>query len=368
MNIAITGANGFLGKNLIYKIINKKNIKINKITRKTKKKELEKILLESKIIFHFAGVNRSKNKKNFIIDNIDYTKYMCDFLKKNNKKSKIVFTSSTQITSKSDYGKSKLICEKILIKHAKINNSKISIFRLPNVFGKWSKPNYNSVVSTFCNNIARNKKVFISDPKKNISLVYIDDLIDSFVEIINKDISKNKIFYEAYPVKKITLNELFLIISNFEKSRKKCFISDFNDSFNKKLYSTFISFLPKSKFTYPLVAKKDKRGSFIEFLKNDNIGQISVFIAKKNTTRGKHFHHTKVEKFLVVKGSAKFKLRNMANNDSAEFKLDYKNPKVIESIPGWTHSIQNSGKDDLIVLLWSNEVFNAKKPDTIYHD
>jgi len=368
MNIAITGADGFLGKNLTYRIINKKNLKINKITRKTKKKELEKILLESKIIFNFAGVNRSKNKKNFITDNLDFTKYICNFLEKKNKKNRIVFASSTQVISKSDYGKSKLLCEKILIKHAKVNNSKINIFRLPNIFGKWSKPNYNSVVSTFCHNIARNKKVYIYDPKKKISLVYVDDLMDNFIEIIDKNISKNKIFYEANPVKKISLNELFLTISNFEKNRKKYFISDLNNSFNKKLYSTFISFLPKNKFTYPLVVKKDKRGSFVEFLKNDNIGQISVFVAKKNITRGKHFHHTKVEKFLVVRGSAKFKLKNMANNDSVEFKLNHKNPKVIESIPGWTHYIKNTGKDDLIVLLWSNEIFNVKKPDTIYHE
>ena len=368
MDIAITGANGFLGKNLTYRIINKRNIKINKITRETKKEELEKILLKSKIIFHFAGVNRSKNKKSFIKNNVDYTKYICDFLKKNNKKNKVIFTSSTQITNKSDYGKSKKLCEKILVNHAKANKSKVYIFRLPNIFGKWSKPNYNSVVSTFCNNIARNKKVYISNPKKKINLVYVDDLIDNFIEIIDKDVLKNKIFREVFPVKKISLNELFLTISNFEKSRKKYFINDLNNSFNKKLYSTFISFLPKNKFTYPLVAKKDKRGYFVEFLKNENIGQISVFIAKKNVTRGKHFHHTKVEKFLVVKGSAKFYLRNMATNESAEFKLDHKNPKVIESIPGWTHYIKNTGKDDLVVLLWSNEVFNVKKPDTIYHE
>ncbi len=368
MNIAITGANGFLGKNLTYRLIEKENIKVNKITRKTKKQELQKILLKSKIIFHFAAVNRSKNKKTFIRDNVEFTRYICDFLKKNNKKNKLIFTSSTQINNKNDYGKSKKLCEKILVNHAKKNKSRVCIFRLPNIFGKWSKPNYNSVVSTFCNNIARNKKIYISDPKKEVNLVYVDDVIDNFIQIINKDLIKNKIFREVSPVRKISLNKLFITISNFEKSRKKYFINDLNDPFNKKLYSTFISYLPKNKFTYSLDAKKDKRGSFIEFLKNDNIGQISVFVAKKNVTRGKHFHHTKVEKFLVVKGNAKFKLKNMATKEAVEFKLSHANPKVIESIPGWTHYIKNVGNDDLIVLLWSNEVFNVKKPDTIYHE
>ena len=368
MNIAITGANGFLGKNLTYRLIDKENIKINKITRKTKKKELEKILLKSKIIFHFAGVNRSKNKKNFIKDNVEYTRYICNFLNKSGNKNKIVFASSTQMTNKSDYGKSKKLCEKILLNHSKKNKSKVCIFRLPNIFGKWSKPNYNSVVSTFCNNIARNKKIFISDPKKKINLVYIDDVIDNFIQIINKNLYKSKIFQKVTPVKNISLKNLFVTISNIEKSRNKYFINDLKDPFEKKLYSTFISFLPKNKFTYSLIAKKDKRGTFIEFLKNENIGQISTFIAKKNVTRGRHFHHTKVEKFLVVKGSAKFNLRNMATNESVEFRLSHKNPKVVESIPGWTHYIKNIGKDDLVVLLWSNEVFNVKKPDTIYHE
>ena len=368
MDIAITGADGFLGQNLIYKLIKRKNININKITRKTKIEELNKIILKSKLIYHFAGVNRPKTNDKFFIDNVEFTKHICNLLIKNKSKNKIIFTSSTQAEGKSEYGKSKKKCEDIILNYAKKNKATIYIYRLLNVFGKWSKPNYNSVVSTFCNNISRNKKITISNSKRKITLVYIDDIMDDIIKIINNKKNVLKIFCKVSQETIINLKDLSDTIKEFHRDRKAGKINNISLGFRKKLYATYVSFLPKKDIKYSLVSKKDKRGSFIEFLKTNNNGQISIFSAKKNTTRGKHFHHSKVEKFFVINGRAKFYMRNISTNKEIVYILNSRIPEVIESLPGHTHYIKNIGKVDLIVLLWSNEVFNIRIPDTFSHE
>jgi UDP-2-acetamido-2,6-beta-L-arabino-hexul-4-ose reductase len=368
MNIAITGADGFLGKNLIYQLYKREKININKITRNTKIEDLDKIILNSKFIYHFAGANRPKSNNGFITDNINLTKYICDLLIKNKSKNKIIFTSSTQAENKTKYGHSKKKCEKIIINYAKKNKAGIYIYRLPNIFGKWSKPNYNSVVSTFCHNISRNKKIIISNPKKKIDLIYVDDVIESFMKIITSKSTPQQNFYKINKITNISLMDLSNTIKEFHLDRKEGLINDISLNFRKKLYSTYVSFLPKKAITYKLISKIDKRGSFTEFLKTKHSGQISVFTAKKNITRGQHFHHTKVEKFFVVKGKAKFYMRNLLTNKIINHILNSETPKVIESLPGYTHYIKNIGKEDLIVLLWSNEVFNVNKPDTFHHE
>ena len=235
--------------------------------------------------------------------------------------------------------------------------------RLPNIYGKWSKPNYNSVVATFCYNIARNKKVHISNPNYNINLLYIDDLVVKLKEYTKIGLNKKKInLIKAKD--KITLGQLYNKISNFEIYRKKKFIGNISKDLNKKLYSTYISFLPKNKMTYNIEKKNDSRGSFAEFYKNNDTGQVSFFIAKKGKIRGHHFHHSKVEKFLVVQGSAIFNMFDISSKKKHTFKLNDKNLKVIESIPGYQHYIKNVGKSNLIVLLWCNEIFDVMKPDT----
>ena len=363
MNIAVTGANGFIAKNFIFSLHENKKFKVYKITRKSSKKEIKQILNESDLIYHFAGVNRSSSYKTFLNDNIRFTKFICDFLKKKKIRTPIIFSSSIQANSKNHYGISKKKTEKLLIDLKDKNQNNVFILRLPNIFGKWSKPNYNSVVSTFCYNISRGKKTLVSNPKKSISLLYIDDLVIKLKKYIKSQNNKNVIF-NIKPTNKIKLIELQKTIKKFEINRNENVVSNFANKFVRNLYSTYVSFLPKKKFLYPITKNIDPRGSFVEFLKSKNFGQISFFIAKKGKIRGHHFHHSKVEKFLVIKGSALFTTFDISKKKFFYYNLNDKNLKVIESIPGHQHFIKNNGKNDLVVLLWSHEIFDKNKPDT----
>ena len=363
MEIAVTGANCFIAKNFIYSFVGNKKFNINKITRTTSKDQIKNILSKCKVLYHFAAVNRPDKKKTFKKDNFELTKFICDYLHEKKLKTQVVFSSSIQVTKNNAYGISKRNCEKLLLDLKKNNGNKIFILRLPNIYGKWSKPNYNSVVATFCYNIARNRKVYISDPNYIVNLLYIDDLIVKLKEYTKIGLIRKKInFIKASD--KITLQKLYDIINNFEIGRTKKIIEKISKGLNKKLYSTYVSFLPKNKITYNIEKKNDSRGSFAEFYKNNDTGQVSFFIAKKGKIRGHHFHHSKVEKFLVVKGKAIFNMFDISTKKKLTFKLNDKNLKIIESIPGYQHYIKNVGNADLIVLLWSNEIFDVKKPDT----
>ena len=307
MEIAVTGANGFIAKNFIYNFVDNKRFNINKITRTTSKDQVRKILNKCKVLYHFAGVNRPDKTKTFKKDNFELTKFICDYLKEKKIKTQIIFSSSIQVTINNAYGNSKRKCEKLLLDLRKKNGNNIFILRMPNIFGKWSRPNYNSVVATFCHNIARNKKVYISNPNSIISLLYIDDLVVKLKEYTKIGLNK-KIIDRIKANDKITLQQLYNKINDFEKNRTKKIIGKISKGFNKKLYSTYVSFLPKNKITYNIEKKNDPRGSFAEFYKNDDTGQVSFFIAKKGKIRGNHFHHSKVEKFLVVQGKAIFNM------------------------------------------------------------
>ena len=367
MNILVTGSKGFLGSNLISRLKEEKNINIFYFNKSTKKNLLEKYVTISDVIFHLAGQNRSKLKKDFSTNNIELTKKICNLIKINKLKTKVVFASSTQVTNNSIYGKSKLEAENCIGDCANKNNSQYFIFRIPNVFGKWCKPNYNSVVATFSHNIARNKKIILKNEKQQISLVHIDDLNDQFLDILKYRTSKkNKKlkFIRVKKVYKITPDSLSKILCQMKKDHGYFFIKSINQEFLLKLYSTFLTYFPKNLFTYPLKKNQDDRGNFSEFLKFQNFGQISYFTINKNKSRGDHYHHKKVEKFIFLNGKVKITYVNIINNKKITFIISANENKVVETIPGWAHNIENVSNQVVAGVVWANEIFDSSKPDT----
>lgn len=363
MNITVTGSNGFIAKNFISRVKYEKIKNIFKITKKTKKKNIIFYLKNSEYIFHFAGSNRPKKKSDFNKSNYLFTKTLCNLLKLIDKKPKIIFTSSAQVGKKNFYALSKAKAEKELLQLSKKNGNKIYILRLPNIFGKWSKPNYNSFIATLCHNYINKKKSKLINKNKKFEIIYIDDLINYLISILKNKVKLSKINKKFNFSYFTTINQIDKTIKYFNNCRKS-FLSDFSNSLTKKLYSTYLSFLQKKDFSYKLKKFSDDRGDFVEFLKMNSYGQISFFTIKKNKSRGGHFHHTKVEKFLVINGKAKFQMQDLYNNKNYVKILDSKHPQVIESIPGMSHSITNIGNKITKVMLWTNEVYDKKFPDT----
>ena len=276
-----------------------------------------------------------------------------------------MYASSKQANLDNDYGVSKRKAEDICYELEKQYGNKVIVLRLPGIFGKWSKPNYNSVVAAFCHNISHNKKIKIDDEDKFISLFYIDDLLELFINDMNSSI-EGYLKKEIPNTYKITLGELANLISEFSQYDNLAAIGEVGDGFKRALYSTFLSFLDKKDFSYKLDVNKDNRGIFVEVLKTKNSGQFSFLTAKPGITRGQHYHHSKNEKFIVCKGEAEFSFKNLLNDDSFQIKTSGDTPEVVQTIPGWIHNIKNIGNDDLIVLLWANEIFDNNNPDTFF--
>ena len=364
--VLITGSNGFIGKNLRLYLKERKDIEVTCFNKNHHYSSLFETVKNSNFIFHFAGVNRSDKIENFQIGNKDFTKILCETIKKTNNKIPIVYTSSIKVNQNTPYGKSKKNAEDLLFNLNKEIGVPVSIFRLPNVFGKWCKPNYNSVIATFCNNIIRDIPINISDKNNIIELVYIDDVIKKFIQLLDNSIKNKKLKSIEFvkPVYKITLGKLAKQLYAFKKMSQTKILERVGSGFIRALYSTYVSYLPLDQFSYPISQNKDARGLFVEFLKTQNSGQFSYFSASPGTTRGSHYHHSKTEKFLVVKGEAKFKFLHMDKEIKYELVVNSDKPEIVETIPGWSHSITNIGKEELIVMLWSNEIFNPKKPDT----
>ncbi len=361
INIVITGANGFIAKNLISRLRYNNNFIIHKVTKKTKKITLKKYLLLSDAIFHLAGENRPKKSSLFKKNNENFTSTICDILNKNKIKSKLIYISSSKANLKNAYGISKNNTEKIIKNFKKKNNSQVSILRLTNVFGKWSKPNYNSFVATLCYKISRKKK-FIAK-KNNLKLVYIDDVVDKLINLLNKNRIES---YETIkPVYSISVAKIVNIISRFNSNKQDFFTDNLGNNFEKKLYSTFLSFLPTNRWFYNTKVNQDERGEFLEFLKTKKSGQLSIFSINPKQIRGGHFHHTKNERFLIINGKVKVFFKNVLNNKMISKIIDTKKNRVFRSIPGWAHKIQNITSDKIYGVVWANELLNIKKPDTI---
>jgi len=367
--ILVTGSEGFIGKNLIIRLQELDNIVIKFFDKEDNIDTLKKYLREADIIFHLAGVNRPENVEEFEKVNAGLTTTLVELLEEINKKIPIVITSSIQAELDNPYGKSKKMAEDELIKYAKKNSVPVYIYRLPNVFGKWSRPNYNSVVSTFCYNISHNLDITISDPKRELELVYIDDVVDEFVKLLNKETGDfHKHYYNIKRTFRVTLGELADKISQIRDMRKTLIVPDLSDDFTKFLHATYLSYLDKDDFSYEMDSKEDNRGSFIELIKSNSFGQLSVSMSRKGIVRGNHYHNTKNEKFCVIKGKAVIKLRNILDDKIISYYVSDKKIEVVDIPPGYTHSIENltDGDGEMLLLIWANEIFDPKNSDTYY--
>lgn len=367
MKVLITGSKGFVAKNLKLFLNVRPDIEFLEFSKEHKISELCKLVNKVDFIFHLAGVNRAKDVSEFSIGNENLTQELCSAIKKTNRKIPILYSSSTQASLKNTYGISKKNVEDILFDLKKNYKIPIYIFRLPNIFGKWCKPNYNSVVATFCYNIARNIPIHIKDPNDIINLVYIDDVIKHFIEIMEneeKNLNNNDVFKNINFTYKITVGNLAKQIYAFNQIRDSSILEPVGTGLVRSLYSTYVSYLPKQKFSYTVKANDDLRGRFVEMLKTKDSGQFSYFTVSPNATRGEHYHHSKTEKFLVIKGSACFNFYNLDTKEKFELNVNGDKPEIVESIPGWAHNIKNNGNDEVVVMLWANENFNPNNPDT----
>ncbi|MBU3624562.1 NAD-dependent epimerase/dehydratase family protein [Polynucleobacter sp. AP-Latsch-80-C2] len=364
MRALITGANGFIAKNLIIRLKECNSFEIATFTRADDSQRLISLVKDADIIFHLAGENRPKSIESFEVNNVQLTQSLCDAVKLTGRKIPIIFTSSTQSGLDNPYGISKKTSEEILRHFSLRFLNPVSIFRLPGVFGKWCRPNYNSVVATFCNNIAGGIPVAVHDSERIISLVYVDDVVDSLIKVVGFE-SPTVQYVAVSPEYEISLGELAKQIQSFKDSRTTLVTESVGTGLIRCLYSTYLSYLSPAQFAYELPTHSDPRGMFVEMLKTADSGQFSFFTALPGVTRGGHYHHTKTEKFLVAQGEAVFKFRHLVTDEIIEIHSSGSKPEIVESIPGWAHDITNIGAENLIVLLWANEIFDRGLPDTI---
>lgn len=366
MKILITGSNGFIGKNLIAELKNRNYNEIFEFNRDTEPYLLDEYCKKADFIFHLAGVNRPKDQTDYLTSNYGFTLELLNILKKYNNTCPILISSSIQAVLDNPYGKSKKASEDILLDYGRETGSKALVYRLPNVFGKWCKPNYNSAIATFCYNVAHELPININDPSVKMTLVYIDDVVNEFIKALEEMENKVGLFCEVPIIHSITLGEIVDLIYSFKNSREDRLIPNMSDKFTKKLYSTYLSYLPKNQFSYGLKMNKDERGSFTEFVKTPDRGQISVNISKPGITKGNHWHHTKNEKFLVVSGKGVIRFRKIDEEDVIEYYVSAEKMEVVDIPTGYTHNIENLGDNDMVTIMWANESYNLEKPDTYY--
>lgn len=363
MKILITGADGFIGRNLSLFLLEAGYNDLIEITRNSTEDELISGLCSADFIYHLAGINRPKDDNEFVTGNDDFTKRIVNILFENNKITPIMFSSSIQAGFDNAYGKSKAAAEKHIEKYASISGAKHYIYRYHNIFGKWCKPNYNSFVSTFCYNIARDMDISINNPQASVNLIYIDDVCSDAVNLLSENTDSG--YKQIKPVYTKTVGEVADLIIRFKKSRTTLLIDEVGSGFVRALYSTWLSYLPADQFAYKVPSYADHRGVFCEMLKTHTSGQFSFFTAHPGVTRGGHYHHTKNEKFLVINGKALFRFENIVTKERYELIISSDEFQVAETAPGWSHDITNVGDDVLIVMLWANEIFDREKPDTI---
>lgn len=367
MKVLVTGHNGFIGKNLLFKLNESGFFDISTFGKSDTLAQLKKKISKVDAIVHLAGENRPTDDKLFFDTNVKLTTEICKLISCEAREIQLIFLSSAQVILTNKYGESKRAAEDIICNLHYKTLTPVVIYRPPGVFGKWCKPNYNSVVATFCHQIANDKSVNIIDPEKELRLVYIDDLVSDIIEQLKTPYA-GLVFKKIEPEYSVKVKELKELIESFYTDRIKLKINDVGNGFQRALYSTFISYLPDSKFAYQIPTYSDSRGEFVEVLKTQNCGQISYLIARPGVTRGNHYHHTKSEFFLVIAGNARFRFSNLISGQSFEIFTSADQPTIVQSIPGWAHNITNVGANDLISIVWANEIFNKTHPDTFPHE
>jgi UDP-2-acetamido-2,6-beta-L-arabino-hexul-4-ose reductase len=366
MKILVTGAKGFIGKNLIAELRNQKYNDVFEYSKETEPSLLNEYCKEADFVFHLAGVNRPKDQSEFMDGNYGLTSTLLKTLKKHQNNCPVMISSSIQAVIGNPYGISKKASEKLLCEYSKETGTKVLIYRFPNVFGKWCRPNYNSAIATFCHNTAHELQVNVNDPNVVMNLVYIDDVVEELVRALNNNENQVGDFCEVPVVHSVTLGEIVELIYSFKKSREERSIPDMSDPFTKKLYSTYLSYLPEDKFSYDLKMNVDQRGSFTEFIKTPDRGQVSINISKPGITKGNHWHHTKNEKFLVVSGKGVIRFRKIESDEVIEYFISGDKLEVLDIPTGYTHNIENIGDSDMVTIMWANEYFDPEKPDTFF--
>ena len=372
MKVLITGAGGFVGKNLQLHLAERKDVEVVCFTREHSVAQLLGLLQGVDFVFHLAGVNRPQDPQEFVTGNVDLTQALCQAVGAiavaSGKKVPVVYTSSTQADRDNPYGLSKRGAEGALFELRSEHGVLVHVFRLPNVFGKWCKPNYNSAVATFCHNITRGLPIQVNDPAAPITLVYVDDVIERFMQLMDgSDGCCDAAGFDAVtPQYRTTVGDLARLIQSFKDSRQTLMTERVGTGLVRALYATYVSYLPSERFAYTVPQYGDPRGVFAEMLKTPDCGQFSYFTAQPGVTRGGHYHHSKTEKFLVIRGQARFKFRHMQTGETHELLTNGDKAEVVETAPGWTHDITNIGSDEMIVMLWANEVFNRFNTDTFY--
>ena len=379
MNILVTGANGFVGRNLVSQLENIASGKARNYAIAGEELHvlcydvdsdpaaLEEYCRRADFVFNLAGVNRPEDPSEFMKGNFGFASVLLDTLKKCGNSCPVMISSSTQAALDNPYGESKRAGEELLFEYGRETGAKVLVYRFPNVFGKWCRPNYNSAVATFCHNIAHGLPIRVNDPSVVMHLVYIDDVVDELIGALSGDEHRAGAFCEVPVVHEITLGGIVDLLYSFRDMQQDLEVPDLGDAFTKKLYSTYLSYLPKEKFCYPLKMNVDNRGSFTEIIRTPDRGQFSVNISKPGITKGEHWHHTKNEKFVVVSGHGLVQLRKIGTDEVVSFEVSGEKIEVVEMIPGYTHNIINlSDTEDLVTFMWANEAFNPERPDTYF--
>jgi UDP-2-acetamido-2,6-beta-L-arabino-hexul-4-ose reductase len=382
--ILVTGSDGFMGRNLCVALRREPGFEVLEFDLPQTPEDLAKLAARADLVFHLAGVNRPKDEQEFTAGNADLTRQLCESLGQSSRRVPIVLSSSTQAELDNPYGRSKLAAEHALLDYQRRTGAPVFIYRFPNVFGKWSRPNYNTVVATFCHNIARGLPVQISNPANVIRFAYIDDIVREFLAIARtENVESRKLKVEIgkaeadpssssspisgfnfSPCYTITLGELHTLLVSFRDARAKSVVPDLSDPLTKYLYSTYLSFYDTQDFARPVDLKTDDRGWLFELIKSPHAGQIFVSRTRPGITRGNHYHDTKIEKFCVIQGEGLIRFRHVLGSDILEYRVNDREIRVVDIPPGYTHSIENTGPSDMLTLFWANEIFDPAHPDT----